>query len=301
MCLDKSWITKYLCAALLTAILHINAQAQPLESIEPTSETARALPVFIVTPALPTGKALSLYPAVVELRGIIDAEGRLESHQLVGRPGDDEFIAAIEETIAFWRFRPALNRSECAPVKSQAVMRLIFRLRNGRPEIGMSKLEAVAEEKLIAPLAPGESRARRALIKRPEVKYPLIAQRRRLDGVAVAAVKVDVDGNLSDPKIHYSSPIPAFGEALLEGVVSARMNALDISLQPDRNKKTCMQFLMAFCMGNSPELSTRACRVRALRESSGNADKSKITEGDIWEHGLVVDKATAEKYRLLGR
>ena len=301
MFLNKSWIIKYLCAALLTAISHINVQAQSLESIEPTSETVRALPVFIVTPALPTGKALSLYPAFIELRGTIDADGRLESYQLVGRPSDDEFIAAIKETITFWRFRPALNRSECAPVKSQAVMRLIFRLRNGKPEIGMSKLEAIAEEKSITPSEPGAPRARQTLIKRPEVKYPLVAQRRRLDGVAVVAVKVDVDGNLSDPKVHYSSPILAFGDALVEGVISARMNALDTSQQPDRSKKTCTQFLMSFCMGNNPELSTRACRVRAQRESSGNADKPKITEGDIWEHGIVVDKSTAEKYRLLGR
>jgi TonB family protein len=301
MLLDKSWMTKYLRAVLLAAVLHTHAPAQSFEPIEPTAETARALPVFIVTPTLPTGKALSLYPTVVELRAIIDAEGRLESYQLVGRAGDDEFIAAIKETIMLWRFRPVLNRLECAPVKSQAVMRLIFRLRNGVPEIGMSKVEAVAEEKSISLYEPGAPRVKRTLIKRPEVKYPLIAQRRRLDGVAVAAVKVDVDGNFSDPKIHYSSPIPAFGEALVEGVVSARMNTLDSSLQPDRNTKTCMQFLMAFCMGDSPELSTRACRARARQEASGNVNKSAITEGDIWEHGLIVDKATAEKHRLLGR
>jgi hypothetical protein len=109
MFLNKSWITKYLRAALLTTILHVNAQAQSLEASEPTAETVRELPVFIVTPTLPTGKALSLYPAVIELRGVIDAQGRLESHQLAGRPGDDEFIAALEETISFWRFRPALT------------------------------------------------------------------------------------------------------------------------------------------------------------------------------------------------
>lgn len=41
--------------------------------------------------------------------------------------------------------------------------------------------------------------------------------------------------------------------------------------------------------------------MRAQRESRGSTDKSGIAEGDVWEHGLVVDKATAEKYRLLGR
>lgn len=299
MTLYKSRLTIHWCAAFLIAVMHITTQAQSLQSIEPTAETMRALPVFIVMPALPAGNALSLYPTVVELRGTIDAEGRFESHQLTGRAGDDEFIAAIKDVIVFWRFRPALNRSACTPVKSQAMMRIIFRLRNGRPEVGMSKLEAVAEEKSIAPDDPTASRVRQTLIKRVEVKYPLIAQRRRLDGVAVAVAKVDVDGNLSDPKIRYSSPIPAFGEALLEGVVSARMSALNQSQQPDRNKKTCTQFLMAFCMGNS-ELSTRACRAHALREANRVTDKYKITEGDIWEHGLVVDKAIAEKYRLLG-
>lgn len=301
MLLNKSWITKYLGVALLAIILHVDAQAQSLEFIEPTSETVRALPVFIVTPNLPTGKALSLYPTVVELRGVINAEGRLESHQLVGRPGDDEFIAAIKETITFWRFRPALDRSVCAPAKSQAVMRLIFRLRNGVPEIGLSKLEAVAEEKTIAPYEQGTPLVRRTLMKRPEVKYPLIAQRKLFDGVAVVAVKVDVDGHFSEPKIQYSSPIPAFGEALMEGVMSARMNALDTSLQTDRNKKTCMQFLMAFCMNSRPQLSTRACSVRAKQEPRASVDKSDVAEGDIWEHGLVLDKASAEKYRLLGR
>jgi TonB family protein len=301
MFLVKSWTTQCLRFVLLAAALPIHAEAQSFEPIEPTVETARALPVFIVTPTLPTGKALLLYPAVVELRGIIDAEGKLESYQLLGRAGDDEFIAAIKEIINFWRFRPALNRAACAPVKSQAVMRLIFRLRNGVPEIGMSKLEAVAEEKSVAPDEQGAPRAKRTLIKRPEVKYPLIAQRRRLDGVAVAAVKVDVDGNFSDPKIHYSSPIPAFGEALVEGVVSARMNTLDSSLGMDRSKKTCMQFLMAFCMSDGADLSTRACRARGRQRASERVERARITEGDIWEHGLILDKATAEKYRLLGR
>lgn len=301
MFLDKLWITEYLRAALLTAVLLIHAQAHSVEPSEPTSETVRALPVFIVMPALPTGNALLLYPAVVELRGTIDAEGRLETYQLVGRRGDDEFIAAIKETISFWRFRPALSQLACAPVKSQAVMRIIFRLRNSRPEIGMSKLEAVAEEKLITPAESDGPRARRTWTKRPEVKYPLIAQRWRLDGVAVVAAKVDVDGNLSDPKIHYSSPVPAFGEALLESAASARMNALDSGEQADRNKKTCTQFLMAFCMGDSPELSTRACRVRARLKANESVEKAAIIEGNIWEHGLVVDKATAEKFHLLGR
>jgi hypothetical protein len=79
------------------------------------------------------------------------------------------------------------------------------------------------------------------------------------------------------------------------------VNALDGGQQPNRSKKICTQFLMSFCMGNNPELSTRACRVRAQRESSRNAEKPRITEDDIWEHGIIVDKAVAEKYRLLGR
>lgn len=80
MALRNSWRTKHLCIALLAAVVQSNAWAQTLEPIEPTSETTRALPVFIVTPTLATGKPLSLYPAVIELRGTISADGRLETY-----------------------------------------------------------------------------------------------------------------------------------------------------------------------------------------------------------------------------
>lgn len=275
----KPWATIALvCIALV--IPHAHAQSGPTEV---TNANAMARPTFIVVPDLPVGDALSRYPTTVEVRGTISTNGRMESFKIQARDGDDVFASAVAEVVKLWRFQPALAAEGCELEASEAVLKLIFQLENGKPQLALPKFERTskhAESK-----APDRPPRKLFLVKRPIVEYPRDAQRQGVEGSTMVIVSVDVDGNFHNPTVVYSSPMRSFGVAMVDALSSGRMNAIDANEEPDRNRRVCVQFPGQFCLSSRASVRDQRCT------STANSN---------WDYGLVLDRETAKRYPFLG-
>lgn len=267
-----------MCVALV--IPHAHAQSGPTEV---TNANAMARPTFIVVPDLPVGDAPSRYPTTVEVRGTISTNGRMESFKIQARDGDDVFASAVAEVVKLWRFQPALAVEGCELEASEAVLKLIFQLENGKPQLALPKFERTS--KRVEGKAPDRPPRKFFFVKRPVVEYPTDARRKGVEGSAMVIASVDVDGNFHNPTVVYSSPVRSFGAAMVEALSSGRMNAVDANEEPDRNRRICVQLPSKFCLNGGIRVADRRCT---------------STENSDWDYGLVIDRETAKMFPFLG-
>jgi TonB family protein len=245
--------------------------ASASEPQEVTPILARAHATVVILPTFPEGESLKKYPTMIEIRGTVTDKGRFESPVYRMEAGDEEFVKAVSDVLDGWRFRPAVDSARCAPGASQAVLKVYFQLDDGKPILALPKIEPdLSAEKA---MTEAQAKARVPLpkeltmIKKPDVRFPRDARVMGVEGTAEILFKLNAAGEIIEPTVRYSAPLPQFGEAVLQGMKSAKMGRLENPDERQREASWCIALPAVFCLdGRGASVSDRNCMKQGARE-----------------------------------
>jgi len=228
---------------LLAIPILASAQADP-RPIEEEDKLAR--PILIVPPKFPTREPTDMFPVEIRISGSVGETGELTSPVFLPVTGKEKFIRAIEEVLPHWRFKPAVG-DECQPKRSDGVLSVWFEEKRDGPSVSVStpvnKNNAkVTEDDGKPHVTP------RVYEWRPKVDYPAAAHNAGMEGATELLFLVDLQGNVLQTKVLYSTPHKIFGEAAIQGSRRTKFSAG----KPDEiNKKTiCILVPFLFCVSN---------------------------------------------------
>lgn len=223
------------------------------------AEDKLARPILIIAPKYPVREPGDNSSVEIRVTGIVTKEGVMELPVFTPYAGNEKFIAAIQEVLALWRFRPAIDNRMCAPTSSPGTISVWFEEKNGRPSVSVSTptTSATNDE-----LKNGDQRLlQRKMLWRPKAEFPVKARQVGMEGAAEVLVRVNYAGDVVQSTLLYSTPHIIFGEAAIASL--GRLKLSPIVGESDPQESTCYVMKFTFCFNDGPaEYPNSACSNR---------------------------------------
>jgi hypothetical protein len=254
MCDEEDAMKKLIGMALLSSMLiptlGAAQDARPL-----TKQDSFVAPVLVVAPKAPAWSANDVASVEVRVTGTVGANGAMENPVFEKAQGKDKYVAAVREVLRLWRFKPAVDLAQCAPVKSSGTVSVWFENRSGKPSVSVSMPRLGGKNDVLRASGDG------GMVKvthRPRADFPLDARDIGADGAAEVLVKLNERGDNIQQTLLYSTPHSMFGEAAL---TSAR----EVRLALGGAKSQCVAVPYYFCIDKDVAFPNSACEARRAR------------------------------------
>jgi TonB family protein len=164
------------------------AQAQASEPYFVEDPARWGAPSRVVEPEYPSALLADGQTGYVDIEGQVGPLRNLLSYQLKpDRPENQPMAKAVEATLRFWEFYPAIG-SDCMPVVLPSTVRVFFEIKGGKPVVSVTRRTTLAMRR--------EAEHQKPLM-RPDPHYPRQALREGLRAYVYSRMDVDPEGRIT--------------------------------------------------------------------------------------------------------
>lgn len=207
-----------------------------------------AQPLQIITPEFPKEAGQLDHEIDVEVVGTIKLSGEMAVNRVTTEPGAEAFATAVSDVIRFWRFQPAVDDAECAPIEGAYRAIVSFAGNPADPQI------SVATPHVEARASDGP---RFEWVRQTAPQWPVRVSQRN-DAEVRVLMKVTPEGTTKDARVLTGYPAKLFdGRAVLATTVWKVKWIGDPPARP-----VCTQVRFIFCGYEEHEFSLVGCKPR---------------------------------------
>lgn len=238
---------------VLVALTIFCAEAGAAEIVE---ANPLATAVIVVAPEFPKEARPSPDEEVkIEVRGTVTALGEFKPARFVHEPGQEAYARAVQAVLRYWRFKPAIDGTQCVPTESEATLYVWFQMKEGEPKVFVSM--------------PGKTQSPKATSKllfhvRPDIRYPRAAQLKGVEGESVVLLQVVRTGEVTRREIRSQAAMPEFDAAALKGFERVTLEPFDPA-EFGGKQSLCVEYEVEFCLSGRGRTALQNLKCRRDR------------------------------------